>query len=143
MPNYTFKNLDTGEEKDFFYSMKEVPSSDTVIIADGVRWKRIFVAPQLNTTGMKPIDPFSQKAFREKTGSMKGNLGNLWDVSKELSEKRAEKLGEDPLKKKYFDDYRKRKRGINHTAELAEGHKKAKKDFEDGVKKIGKKLGID
>lgn len=143
MPQYTFKNLDTGETQDFFYSMKEVPSSDTIVIANGQRWKRVFVCPQLNTAGMKPLDPFSEKAFREKTGAMKGTVGDLWDTAKEMSEKRAEKLGEDPIRKKYFENYKKRKRGVPHTAELVEGQKKAKKEFDEGLKKIGKKMGID
>ena len=37
-------------------------------------------------------------------GTGKGTVGELWDRSRELSEKRKDKLGYDPVKKKYLDD---------------------------------------
>jgi len=55
-----------------------------------------------------PINPFDMKKMVAKTGAMKGTVGDLWNVSKEASEKRSEKLGhEDPVKRKYLDNYAK------------------------------------
>ena len=41
-------------------------------------------------------------------------IGQLWDESKVLSEKRAKVGGKDPVKEKYFKNYKKRRRGIKH-----------------------------
>lgn len=84
------------------------------------------------------VDPFSAKQFIEKTSSKGDTIGALWDRSKEWSEMRAAKLGgEDPIEQKYFADYRKRKRGTPHTAELAKNQKKAKEHLDKGLAKLG------
>jgi hypothetical protein len=42
----------------------------------------------------------------------------MFDYSKEMSERRAEKAGGvDPVKKKYFEDYSKKTGGKKHTAQ--------------------------
>lgn len=71
-------------------------------------WERVYELPQLNTSGGAKIDPFDNKSFVNKTGNMKGTYGDLMDYSAELSEKRAAQAGgEDPLKRKHFDNYKK------------------------------------
>ena len=138
MPNYVFQKVGTEETQEFFFSMKEVPSFGTVIQRDGFKWKRLMTRPQTVMTGLKALDPYSPQAFINKTGQMKGTLGDLFDASKELSERRAEKAhGKDPIRQKYYSDYRKRKRNVPHSAELAEGHKAAKEHLEKGLKKLG------
>lgn len=137
MPNYSFENLETGEIKDFFYSMKEVPKVGTEIESDGGKWKRIFTIPQANIDTQ--IDAFSSTQFVDKTYNKKGEtLGSMWDRSKELSEKRAALAGgEDPVKKKYLDDYAKKRKGVRHFAERKEQSDKVKKQASDALKKIG------
>lgn len=143
MPNYLFESLDKSETTLLFYSMKEAPKVGSVVKVDGKKWRRIFTLPQAAPAGLKPIDPHSQKAFREKTGSMKGTLGDMWDLSKELSAKRAEKEGgEDPIQNKYLAEYKKKRRGTPHTAELSKNQKKAQKQYDEGLKKLGIKLGL-
>lgn len=138
MPNYLFQRVGSEETKEFTFSMKEVPSFGTVIKRDGIKWKRLMLNPQVACAGLKAIDPYSPQAFVNKTGQMKGTLGDLWDASKELSERRAQKEGgTDPLRKKYYADYKRRKRGTPHSQELAEGHKAAKEHLNKGLKELG------
>jgi hypothetical protein len=144
MPEYLFEQIDTGEQKAFFYTMKEVPKVSTVVEIDGNKWRRIFTLPQAAPNGLKAIDPHSQKAFREKTGAMKGTVGDLWSLSKELSEKRAEKEGgTDSVKEKYYTEFSKRRRGTPHPSKLAENQRKAQKKLNDGLNKIAKQFGLD
>ena len=77
-------------------------------------WERIYDLPQVNIGNSKVDNPFDNNAFVEKTGKMKGTYGDLLDYSAELSERRAALTGkEDPVKRKYFDDYTK-KTGKKH-----------------------------
>ena len=41
-------------------------------------------------------------------------VGDMWDLSKDMSEKRAKKAGKDPVKEKYFKDYEKKRKGVKH-----------------------------
>ena len=49
----------------------------------------------------------------EYTKNKKGTLGDLWDASREASEKRIKKYGKDPVKEKHFKKFKKEK-GIKH-----------------------------
>jgi len=138
MPNYVFQKVGSEETKEFVFSMKDAPLFGSVIKRDGVKWKRLMVNPQVACSGLKAIDPYSSQAFVNKTAQMKGTVGDLWDLSKEQSERRAQREGgTDPVRKKYFADYKKRKRGTPHSQELAEGHKAAKEHLDKGLKALG------
>jgi len=138
MPNYIFQRIGAEEVKDFFFSMKEAPPIGSVIFRDKIKWRRVASRPQTVFSGLKAIDPFSAKDFTNKTGQMKGTVGDLWDMSKEQSQRRAERnQGVDPIKQKYFEDYKKKKRGTPHSQELKDGHKAAKEHLEKGLKKLG------
>ncbi len=144
MPAYLFKSTASDKTIELFYSMKEVPRIGDTITHEGSKWKRVFVVPQMSVDTR--IDAFSQKEFREKTYAKRGEtMGSMWDRSAELSEKRADKVGDsDPVKEKYFKDYRKKKRGnIPHLSELNQNYKKAQKRLESVVSEAAKKLGID
>ena len=114
MPLYTYRHPDTGEEKDVLQSM-----NDEHIYIDefGLEWKRVFTVPHASIDSN--IDPFSESQFRDSTGAKKGTVGNMLDYSEEMSQRRAEKAGgEDPVKKKYFDDYAAKRNGQRHVSEL-------------------------
>ena len=50
---------------------------------------------------------------------MKGTVGDLLDKSSELSNQRAqENGGVDPLKKKYYENYSKERKGAKHPNEI-------------------------
>lgn len=144
MPHYVFQKVGGEEVTEFYYHMNDAPKIGAVIEVEGVQWKRLTTKPQAAFAGLKAIDPYSAKEFINKTGNMKGTIGDLWDASKELSARRAEKEGGvDPVKAKYYADYKKRKRGTPHTQELADGHKAAKEHFQKGLKKISKEFNVD
>ncbi len=127
---YKFKNTETGEYAEIEMSMKNYKPYKG---PDGNEdcWQRVYEAPQIsmrNSTSSK-LDPFDQKAFVDRTGKMKGTVGDMMDYSKELSEKRAELNGkEDPIKRQHFDNYE-RKTGKKHMRDT-------KKTFENKHVKI-------
>ena len=46
---------------------------------------------------------------------MKGTMGDMWDYSKELSDKRKEVMGgTDPLRKKAEKEYSKKRKGMKY-----------------------------
>jgi hypothetical protein len=109
MPLYTYEHPETGEYIDVVQGMNDEHSYTD---DKGVKWKRVYYIPEASIDSN--IDPFNNRSFIDKTGNSKGNYGDLMDRSKEMSQKREDKLGYDPVKRKYFDDYSKNRRGIKH-----------------------------
>ncbi len=109
MPLYTYQHPESEEYKDVYQSMNEV---HVYVDEEGVEWKRVFLSPNASIDGN--IDPFDNKQFVEKTGKKKGTYGELVDQSREMSEKRKNKLGYDPVQKKYFKEYSKKRNGVRH-----------------------------
>ena len=102
MPEYIYENPETGEQVTVLQSVHE----EHIYEIDGVVYDRVYTLP--NTSIDTKIDPDSASDFREKA---KGTIGDLWDQSKELSEKREARHGQDPVKKKFFEDYSKTRKG--------------------------------
>lgn len=124
MPIYLFKNPKTGITKEIIQKMNDEHTYEE----DGVKWERVFLVPNASIdTKVKPDDKVK---FIEKTGNMKGTVGDMLDYSAELSEERAKSSddGQDPVKKKMFSDYKK-KTGKKHL-------KDKKKSFENSNVKI-------
>lgn len=109
MPLYTFEHPETGELIDVLLGMND---EKKFIDEKGLKWERVFISP--NAAIDSKIDPFSSQSFVDKTNS-KGSMGDLIDRSKEMSDKRKNKLGYDPVQKKYFENYSKKRRGIKHS----------------------------
>ena len=112
MPIYTYQNPKTKEEKEIIQTMNE----DHVFFDEaGLEWKRVFHSP--NASIDTKVSAFDHNSFVEKTGKMKGTVGDVLDYSSELSERRSESLGkEDPIKRKAFDSYEK-KVGKKHLSD--------------------------
>ena len=87
MPIYIYKH----PEEDIYEEVVQGMNDPHVFSKDGVEWKRVFIAP--NASISTNDNPFSQNSFIEKTGKMKGTMGDMMSYSQELSEKRAEKSG--------------------------------------------------
>jgi hypothetical protein len=104
MPLYEYEHPNTKERKVLVQKMNDVHEHTD---EHGIKWNRIFEAPNARIDG--EIDPFSENAFKEKTKNFNGTIGDLYDMSQELSEKRASKRGGiDPIKDKTVKDYEKR-----------------------------------
>lgn len=106
MPVYIYQNPTTEEIVEIIQSVHD---THEYIDSNGIRWNRIFTVPQVGVD--TKLDAFSTAAdFREKTKNKNDNVGQLWDRSKELSEKRKIKFGEDKLKKKYLENWSKKRK---------------------------------
>jgi len=107
MPVYIYENPKT---KDVIEIIQSVNDEHIYIDKNGLKWNRIFTAPQVGID--TKLDAFStSKEFAEKTRNKKDNVGQLWDRSKELSQKRKDKFGEDKLKTAYLDKWSKKRKG--------------------------------
>jgi len=104
MPIYIFKHPETEEYKEIVQTMNE---NHVYVDESGLEWKRVFTIP--NATIDTKDDAWDHNGFVEKTGKMKGTVGDVLDYSSELSARRAEANGgEDPVKRNAFNDYEKR-----------------------------------
>lgn len=108
---YLYQNPQSGEIVEVTQGMNDIHE---FYGKDGVKWNRVFTTP--NASIDSKIDPFSSRAFLDKT-KQKGNVGDLIDRSKELSERRKDKLGYDPILKKEVDSYKKQF-NVKHPSEI-------------------------
>lgn len=115
MPTYLFQHPITREYKEI---IQRIDSKHIYIDEHGTTWERVFTVPQINTEGTLDAN-CSEKQFTEFTKNKKDNLGNLWDRSRELSEKRRKIYGEDPVKKKYYKDWSKARKGKKHPKDTS------------------------
>jgi hypothetical protein len=110
MPIYLYQNPKTGKVKEIIQSVHDIHEYSE----NGIKWDRIFTAPELNTFEKLGAESTARQ-FSELTGKQKGTMGDLWDRSKELSDKRKKLYGgADPVKKKYYQDWSKKRKGKVH-----------------------------
>ena len=95
MPIYIYKHPETEEYIEVFQGMNdEHKYSDD----SGLEWKRVFIAP--NAAMDLDANPFDRQSFVDRTKGG-GTMGDLWDRSKEMSDKRAAQSGGNgPLSKR-------------------------------------------
>lgn len=111
MPIYIYKHPAKDNYEEVVQRMDDLHSFSK----DGLEWKRVFLIP--NASISSNADPFDSNSFVEKTGKMKGTVGDMMSYSEELSQKRAEKHGgQDPVRKQHFKDYE-RDIGKKHIAD--------------------------
>jgi hypothetical protein len=119
MPLYLFSNPE--DETEVREVVMSVNDSHEYSVG-GVKWDRVWTKPQMSVDST--IDPNSTRDFVEKTGRKRGTLGDIQDLSQELSEKREKQRGVDPLKIAANEKYKKSRRG----RELPEFRKKKLKE---------------
>lgn len=107
---YVYEHPETGKQIEVIQGMND---PHTYTDEKGVSWNRVFCAP---TAVIKSsVNEWDQSSFLKKTRDMKGTVGDMMDMSAELSERRkASTGGTDPLQQKHFDEYAKRRRGKRH-----------------------------
>jgi len=109
MPEYLFENPDTGE----IISITQGINEEHAYSKEGKIFNRVFTVP--NASVDSDPDPFSARRFTEKTKDMKGTMGDMWDYSAELSQKRKQaRGGEDPIRKKAEKNYSKKRKGMEY-----------------------------
>lgn len=110
MPEYLYQH---PKNKKIISIIQSIHEEHEYIDSTGVKWDRVFTVPQLNTDPKLKAES-SSKDFVDYTSKKKGTIGDLWDASKELSEKREKIFGKDPVKQKYFKDWSKKRKGKKH-----------------------------
>ena len=110
MPEYLYQHPDTEEVKSIIQSIHD---KHEYIDNNGTKWNRVYTVPQMGIDTKMDASTDS-KGFSEKTKNKRGSLGDLFDQSKELSEARKKMYGKDPVKKKYWDDWSKKRKGKKH-----------------------------
>ena len=110
MPEYLYEHPKNGK---IISIIQSIHDKHEYIDDSGVKWNRVFTAPELNTEGSLKTDCTAQQ-FSDYVGKKKGTIGDLFDRSKELSEKRQKVLGKDPLKEKYYKNWSKKRKGKKH-----------------------------
>ncbi len=88
----------------------------------GVKYDRVWTIPQASFNSQ--IDPFSSKSFVDKTRGKKLSVGDLWDISAEMSNKRLDKDGGDNVKKSYDTKEKEKRKGKNLSKSDARDGKK-------------------
>jgi hypothetical protein len=113
MPIYLFQNPETNEVIEV---QQRISDAHEHVDDNGLKWLRIFTVPNTSIPSMTRIDAGSHEDFMRKTQNTGGTYGDLFDLSKELSDKRKSQSanGSDPVEKKFFKDYSKERNGLKH-----------------------------
>lgn len=112
MPIYLFRNPKTGEIKEITLSVNE----EKKYKENGIEWDREFTIP--NASIDTKINEFSERDFVDKTAKKNYSLGEMWDASKELSQKREKSEGKDSIKEKSLENYSKKRKGIKYRDKI-------------------------
>lgn len=107
MPNYLFKSQE-GEIKEIFQHMND----NHVYEEDGVAWERIFTVPNA-AVDIALGDGSDKDSFMRQTNK-KMTVGDMWDISQEMSDKRVKSEGVDVIKEKTVKKYEKKTHGKEH-----------------------------
>ena len=116
MPFYLYVNPETQEHKEVLQKMTE---PHVYVDENGLEWQRVFTPANFSIDGN--INPMSSKEFLSKTDGKDYTMGDIQDKSKEMSEARKEKYGYDPVQKKWFQDYSKKRKGRKHPNDPSAG----------------------
>lgn len=118
MPQYLYQNIDTQEVIEVTQRMSE---PHVYTDSSGVVWKRIFCNPKMSVD--TKINPWDSKDFSRKTAAKKGTLGNIWDASSELAEKRVKSEGIDPVAEATNKKEKIRRKGKNTPMDVYKARK--------------------
>ena len=97
MPIYVFQHPEHPIVIEVSQSMNE---PHVYVDDEGTEWNRVWTVPE--TAMGLDVDADSSKQFARKTEGW--STGDMWDYSKELSEKRKSKRGEDHIGHKHHTD---------------------------------------
>jgi len=112
MPLYVFQHPTSGQVIELVQKMTE---EHQYIDDEGTKWNRVWAVPQASID--TNVNAESSADFVHKTRDKKGTVGDLWSLSREMSEKRARiHGGKDPVLEQYNKkqkDLRKGKKSLD------------------------------
>lgn len=132
MPIHQFQHEESGEIIEEYVPAAAPAADHQKIERNGKVYKRVYVAP-LAARDTK-VGSGSIEDFRRMTDEKRMKNGDLWEISKQMSEEREAKHGRDPVKEKHYRDFE-RLNGVKCMQELKE--ERARK-----VKQITERLGL-
>jgi len=119
MPFYQFINPETEDLIEIMQGMKE---DHVYIDENGLEWERVWTIPQASFDTQ--IDHNDKNGWVRKMENKRITVGEMEAQGEELSRKRAkENGGEDPIRKKYFKDWSKARKGKKHPKDPSGGGK--------------------
>jgi len=110
MPEYLYQHPTDGK---IIFLIQKINDKHEYTDTNGTKWNRIFTAPQINAQEKLSVNS-TEKDFARVTSSQRGNVGDLFDRSQELSDKRKKVYGKDPIKNEYFKNWSKKRGGKKH-----------------------------
>lgn len=116
MPTYVYEHPETGQTKEIVQRMSEPHEYSE----DGIQWRRIFDSPNASIDTFGNMSPFDKQAFIKQTAKKGMTVGDMWDESKRLSDKRAAKVGKDFVKVNAENEYKHRTGKAHPMSEQAE-----------------------
>jgi hypothetical protein len=105
MPVYEFEHPETGEIVDVVQKMSGEHVYEN---PKGVKWNRVWMSPNAAIKDNLINADTTAEEFVRKTKEKNYNVGEMWDLSKELSEKRKRVAGKDHVKEKTKKAYQKK-----------------------------------
>lgn len=107
MPCFDFENRLTGEIVSVYLTLNEPREAYSTQIIEGKEYKRVYSAPLAAKDILK--GDMTKEDFRRNTSGKNYSVGDMYDISKEMSKERAGKNGgKDPIQEKFYSDYEKR-----------------------------------
>lgn len=129
MPLYLYENKETKEVVEVLQGMNEVHEYQGECGTQEGLWRRVYVNPGISFD--TKMDAFDAKSFVSSTVNKNDTYGDLQNRAAEASEIRAQKNGGvDPVKEKYYNNYKKKTNGKLHPNEQKEKFQKAIKNAE-------------
>lgn len=129
MPLYLYENKETEEVVEVLQGMNEIHEYQGECGTQKGLWRRVYVNPGISFD--TKMDAFDSKSFVSSTVNKNDTYGDLQNRAAEASEIRAQKNGGvDPVKEKYYDNYKKKTNGKLHPNEQKEKFQKAIKNAE-------------
>lgn len=104
MPVYDYADEATGKVISVLVRLDEPDEARRVQIQDGITYKRIYSAPLAAVDTAK--GSLSQEDFNRVTQNKNLKVGDFWDISREMSQDRADRNGGyDPVKEKFYEKH--------------------------------------
>lgn len=134
MPVFEFQHEESGEIISVLVAISEPDEARHKQIVDGKTYKRLYSAPIAAKDTL--VKDATNQDFKRVTQGKNLTVGQMWEISKEMSEQRQDKNGGiDPVKEQFYKDYEKKTGGKHIDIKKREAIEKAKKKMEEmGIK---------
>lgn len=104
MPIHSFVHEASGETIDVYVPASAPAPEHQLQVRDGREYRRVYAAP-LAAKDTQYGDA-SLKDFSRKTSDKSGlKVGDMWEISREMSDRRRQRDGVDVVRERYYEKY--------------------------------------